>query len=265
MENSIAVVTITRGRVSLLKRAIASVQQQIYSGYTIHMIIIDDCVDTRSFLENSDNLPTNLAWFWTERKPEDRSGPPILSVLRNYAAKIAKTQWISFLDDDNEFEPDHLSSLINCAISTGCRAVHSERKLYYADGKPFLEHRSPWCRDISKGEKIYKVYCAEGIFQEGTNIMHDRVLPWDHPKPAIHSVDTGEWLLRRDLLLEFPFATEYSTQDWENGLAEDGKFLLCLLKNKERISSSKKPTLKYYLGGYSTVFSDNPSANFWFI
>ncbi len=255
MYDSITVVTLTRKRTKLLKRAMASVQQQDYSGLIVHMVIVDDCTGAKAFLEKVRDLPDTFIWHWMPRSPKEQSGLRRIAMLRNHAVQMAQTRWISFLDDDNEFEPTHLSSLVACAMRTGYQAVHSQRKLYWSDGTPYLESRLPWCRDRDKGKQLYTSLCAEGIMQSGSNVMRDKAIPWNDPKPVTNVVDTGDWLLERTLLLQYPFCIEYTDEDWANLVGEDDKLLQCLVKNKIPIACTELATLKYYLGGISNAFA----------
>jgi hypothetical protein len=94
---------------------------------------------------------------------------------------------------------------------------------------------------------------AKGVFQPGSNIVRDRVDPWGHPDPA-RTVDMGEWLFDRKLLLDHQFCTEYSAEDWFNITTEDDKLMEDLVNNGITVACSELPTLRYYLGGYSNAF-----------
>ena len=160
---------------------------------------------------------------------------------------MTDAEWIAFLDDDNEFESNHIASLLECAEATGCRAVHSHMQMFHRDGRPFLEAGNPWCSDPDEASKEYEWMVSRGVRTPGSNIIRDSMNPQDHSP-----VDLGEWLLRRTLLLEIPFCTEYSADDLLVGKHEDDKFLEELVAREERVACTGKPTLSYYLGGYST-------------
>src|SRR5215470_1929975 len=115
MRDSITVITLTRGRPQLLSRAIESVQKQVYGGSILHLVLIDDCLTTLNVFSRAINRNKGIAWQFMSREPGEKTGPARLAKLRNYGINIADTEWVSFLDDDNEFEPDHLSSLVACA------------------------------------------------------------------------------------------------------------------------------------------------------
>ena len=250
---SVTVITITRNRPDLLRRAIASVQRQKCHARIEHIVLVDDYERTKAMLENTRDLPANLTWHWMPRNPGECSGPGRSAKLRNYGVRISNTKWIAFLDDDNEWMENHLSELIARATRRGLRAVHSWMILLNQDGTPFLEARFPWCRDTQEGRKIYRELCAKGVFAPASCVVRDRADPIDHPDP-VRSVDTGEWLLARELLLEVPFQESYDALDEETVTGEDDKLLLDLVKRRELIGCTNQPTLIYYLGGYSNSF-----------
>ncbi|HET9015583.1 MAG TPA: glycosyltransferase family A protein [Thermomicrobiaceae bacterium] len=261
---SVTVITITRGRPALLGRAVASVRAQTYAGPVTHRILVDDCPATASMLaEASDSSGVALEWRLVPRGLHDLDGPSRLARLRNQAVRDSASDYVAFLDDDNEIEPDHLDSLVGRARDTGSHAVHSWRRLFLADGAPYLEARLPWKRDRDEGARIYQDLCGRGVFQPGSNVARDRADPKGHPDPT-RTVDMGEWLFDRALLLEIPFCEHYSHQDWLDVIPEDYKLLRSLIEHDVRIASTGLPTLRYYLGGYSNAFSpDARPATVW--
>ena len=251
---TIAVVTLTRKRPHLLGRAIASVAAQTCSAMVQqHLIAIDDCVKTRRLLEGIIGLPASVSWLFFPRCPADCSGPRRSAVIRNSCVqRLDQSTWISFLDDDNEFEPEHLESLWLCARESGCRAVYSWLQMFQIDGRPFIEPRDPWTRDSEQARAVYKRMVERGVRSPGSNIFRDRADSLNTPDP-VRSVDTSTWLLRRDLLVEMPIPEDYSQADWDSMTTEDDKFLAKLIETGEPIRCSRRATLRYYLGGYSNT------------
>lgn len=252
------VITITRRRPCLLWRALLSVQGQRYTGVIQHLVIIDDCEESVRLLSSFDAQTVNVSWVSLQRTSCERYSPAHLSKLRNYAVRIAQYDHIAFLDDDNVFEPNHLCTLAQIAEKTRSPAVHSQRRLYYRDGRPYLERRYPWSRDEATGRTRYQELLRKGVFEVGSNIMRDRVDPKGTTDPVL-SVDTSEWFLDRDLLLNIPFPEKYSLIDRANRVAEDKKLLKALVKEGISLSSTNLPTLNYYLGGYSNSFNSSES------
>lgn len=252
---AVTVITLTRRRPQLLQRAIASAAAQRCADAFVHMVLVDDCDETCRALAAAD-LPPHVRWRRVDRAPWEHSGPGRSSRLRNLGVRLAATPWIAFLDDDNRWTPDHLASLLQTARDSGARAVHSQMELRDADDEPYLEPRVPWCRDDDRARAEYEELCRLGVLQPGSCVSRDRADPRDHPDPA-RTVDTGEWLLARELLLEVPFDDRFDADDEAAVTGEDDKLLSALVERGERIVSSGRPTLLYTLGGYSNRF-DTP-------
>ncbi|HXM51482.1 MAG TPA: glycosyltransferase, partial [Pyrinomonadaceae bacterium] len=186
---------------------------------------------------------------------------PRIARLLNVGVRIANSRWIAFLDDDNEFEPNHLSSLVDCALRNDCSAVHSFRGVYTAEGAPYLEPRFPWTLDPKEASRIYELLCSKGVWVRNSHILKDRAGPSGFTPfrnstilsshDPVFLVDTSVWLLERSLLLRFPVPETFSEEDLLKNNAPDDKFLELLLENKIPIVSSGLPTLRYYLGGVS--------------
>lgn len=268
--DKITVVTLTRRRRELLRRAIASVSSQDYPGCIDHLIIIDDCAETFEDLRGikSSSRRRLIPHFESRTREEIPDGParldlvyPRIARLLNIGIRIADSRWIAFLDDDNEYEPNHLSSLVDCAVRNNCSAVHSFRKIFYADGSPYLDSYFPWARDQEEGRRIYELMCSRGVWVRNSNILKDRagpggLMPFRNStiisaRDPVFLVDTSVWLLERSLLMKYPVPEAFSEEDLRNNTAPDDKLLELLLENEVRIVATGFPTLRYYLGGIS--------------
>jgi hypothetical protein len=218
----------------------------------VHLIIVDEWLPTLRFVQNLHS--SIITWRWHARRGPNLSTFGHIATLRNFGVQESRTRWISFLDDDNELESNHIGTLVDCARRTGCRAVHSYMRIFNRDGTPYLEPRHPWTRDYGEGLRRYAELCVKGVFQPGSNVVRDRVDPPDHPDP-VRTVDMGEWLLERSLLLDFPLSTEYDLEDWKLMRTDDDKLLDFLIANRIQVARTELPTYKYYLGGLSNDFS----------
>ncbi len=244
----VTVLTITRGRPKLLQRAIDSVKQQAIAKNVKHLIVIDDCKDTQDFLEKHYKTDADIEWFYKKRTAKDKNGPARIAALRNFGIKNITTPYMSMLDDDNEYTPDHLSSLLKLAKSKKLLAVHSWRLLYTFDGKEFISRFWPWETDKELQKSKYEDYVKRGIIDYGSNILRDG---FDN-----NTVDTSAWLLDTNTMKSLLFPEKYTHDDIKKNIVEDKKFYkLITSRNDIKIGSTKKCTLKYYLGGYSTDFN----------
>jgi glycosyltransferase involved in cell wall biosynthesis len=248
----VTVITITRTRPELLMRAVAAVARQQAAFAFAHHIIVDDCAATVAMLSQA-QLPANAAWTLRARQPWEVSGPGRSSRLRNIGVRQAASPWIAFLDDDNTLEPNHLQSLVERAEACGVRAAHSHMRMFHRDGRPYAENRVPWSRDPDEARAKFDELVALGVAQRGSNLFRDRADPLGHPQPA-RTVDTGEWLLARDLLLARPFTDRFTAEDAAALTGEDDKLLNDLIEAREPIACTGLATLHYFVGGYSNMF-----------
>lgn len=247
----VTVITISRRRPELLQRCMRSVENQSYKGTLKHLVVADDCVRTMAFLARGAHRNGHVRYLLAARRPAESSGPPRLAKLRNYAATLVDTAWTAFLDDDNEYDGNHIISLLDCAMATGCPAVHSHRQLLYFEGGPYLEPRWPWCRDPKRAEEYYWELIEKGVLKTASNVVKDRV-DLSPDGGGIMMVDTNVWLIRTEVLQRVKISDQFSYQDWLDNLAEDNKLLEALVAAGVKIACSGQASLKYYLGGYSS-------------
>ena len=101
----VSVVIPTYNRASLLLRAIRSVLAQTYSTYEV--IVVDDCSDDdmRSVLSEFTRTDSRIRVIRHERNRG-------LSWARNTGIEAATGQYVSFLDDDDEYLPSTLNDLV---------------------------------------------------------------------------------------------------------------------------------------------------------
>jgi glycosyltransferase involved in cell wall biosynthesis len=244
----ITVLTVTR-RIETLDRCIDSVQRQEYDGPILHQFVVDGNEDIVSYLtERSLSSRVPICWSFVPRSSDDADGPARLAVLRNTVVKLAESDYVAFLDDDNRWEPGHLQALWSIITAEGVDIAHSERQLFHNDGSPYLTAEFPWGRDEVSRRAIY-AYCLEaGVMERGSNVVHDRF------EMRFTWIDLGEWLFRRDFLIANPFETRYSLWDWYNLNVEDQSLPRAIFESGLSVASTKQATLHYFLGGYTTKF-----------
>lgn len=244
--SGVSVITLTRYRPIEVRRAILSVQCQT-EPVAEHIVLVDGDrrveESVKEFIDSSGIDRCKV--HFVSRTSSDVSGPARSSALRNIGIHMAENPWIAFLDDDNEWLPNHLSSLKTLACQSNSPAVYSEVALLTATGEPYLEHRWPWAGAHEEGERKYWDYVEQGVLVPGSNVIHDRPEVRDVP------VDTSAWLLDRDLLLSAPFHEKFSIDDARTLTSEDDKLFYSLLERQVPLACTYQPTLLYYLGGYS--------------
>lgn len=55
-------------------------------------------------------------------------------VVRDRALRMVRTPWTCFLDDDDQFLPEHVETLLNTALETGADYVYAWYHIVQADG-----------------------------------------------------------------------------------------------------------------------------------
>lgn len=141
-EQTIAVITPTIGR-DLLKKAIKSVREQsLPKGWRVkHYVVFDgpDAVENFKNVKGGEevlktpgvvviNIPFNTGKIYY--------GHRILGAI----STLVTDEWVSFLDDDNFFEPNHLFTLINTIAVGGKDWGYSLRRLWSKNSKGEYEY-----------------------------------------------------------------------------------------------------------------------------
>jgi len=269
--DSVGVITVTSGRPRVLRRAMASVRAQDHVGQIEHVIVVDDDPATVEALADVPDHPGLRTTVVPVPRPADeRDEPPgdkrrfypRQARLLNVGVRAASTEWVAFLDDDNEFEPDHLSSLVGTARTHGVDVAHSGRTMWHTDGSPYLEETWHTVSDPAEAARIFGVMCDKGVRVRGTNLLLDRADPLPpgaefrtssviRAQDPVTLVDQNVWLVRRDLLLKLPVPETFTEAEHQANTAPDDKILQTLLANSVRIVRTGRPTVRYYLGGIS--------------
>lgn len=109
---TITILMPTYKRADLMKRAIQSILDQTYPHWILY-VIGDHCPvleKTMNFyIKNADQ---RIRWWNLENNYGSGGAMP-----RNYGAYITQTEWVAYLDDDNQWTPDHLQT----CVDTICR------------------------------------------------------------------------------------------------------------------------------------------------
>lgn len=245
----ISVLTVTR-RATTIHRCLSSVARQQYPGQLEHLVLVDGDLDVFCAWRRA-SASASASVQLVSRTAQDRNGPARLAYLRNMAVELANSEYVVFLDDDNAWDSNHLSSLWETLIAGRHYMVHSHRLMYEHDGSPYLRPEFPWKREKAERERIYQLHVELGIVTPGSNVVRDYVgMPYS-------CVDLGEWLLRREFLVLNPFICAYSHEDWQAIIVEDAKMSAAIVDSNLPVTCTQLPTLHYYLGGYSNNFSDD--------
>lgn len=226
---------------------------QDYEGGIEHIVLVDDLhavFDSWSQRQTRHEFSLELV----SQSGPVRAWQSRVADLRNSAVAKARHRFIAFLDDDNTWEPEHLSSLWRCMTSRGQpHAVHSHRKIFESDGNPFLRPELPWGQSAKARRRVFDDYVSRGIMSCGSNVFRDRVgMPHT-------SIDMGAWLLPRELLLQCPLDSVNPGRHDTTFLpvGEDEILERDLVAHGVSISCTDRATLHYFLGGSTNLQLDS--------
>jgi len=250
-DRSIELITISRGRPSLLKRAIRSVQEQCcFDAIAVHHVVVDDDFATISAFAGHEFPRTKLTFVKADEAVMPH-GPERLAELRSRNAAAVKTRLMAFLDDDNWWLPTHLHTLLDTMEQSQSRAVHSWCRVVDETGVPFLGEYDPWTSGWDEAAASYSELVTAGVATRQSNVFRDRADP-SGKYPGALSVDAGEWLLSTALVREIGYPRRLERGPGGARLGDDDLFLRRLVQAGVKISCTEDATLCYQLGGFST-------------
>lgn len=130
----ISVIITTHNRLDDLKKAVESVKQQTYKD--IEIIVVDDNSDdgTKDYFESD---PSIIYRFISSK--EHKNG----NYARNQGIKLAKGNYIAFLDDDDVWFPTKLEKQLHIIKSRDCGMVYVARKFLVNEKYTFDEKIDP--------------------------------------------------------------------------------------------------------------------------
>lgn len=241
----VTVVVLTRCKRRTLDRALRSVAAQDYDGEIQILLVCDQC-DAPSC-----ELPARVQSVRIDL-PEDVTIARVAK-LRDMAIRLVSTPLLCFLDDDNWWDINHLTTLFTSMEKFGAPAVHSWRCVHGEAETTFDGSYFPWLDRGTPDERgQYQACVSNGIITPGEAVVRDTARIENGG--AIGMVDLGSWLLRTELaqLHGFRAATE-GTGRPKPGVGEDDILLAQLVEANTLIACSYQSTLHYQLGGFSNA------------
>ena len=250
--SEVTVVIVSRGRPEI-SEAIESVCRQDYSEPIRLLVLGDNWPELLCHVPSRDGIETTICnCKRTEGGPETDAYRRV-AYLRNLATTLTTTRRLCFLDDDNAWEPAHLSTLMAMIDTSRCVAVHSWRRLMDRDGHPVLPRRYPWLPPGPQADMLFDVYCQHGVMHPRDSVIRDRatlrVADRDYGM-----VDMGEWLFDRALFSKVRFDDQSARDKYQLHGGEDDRLLREMCRLAIPFACSQAPTLRYRLGGFSNDF-----------
>jgi glycosyltransferase involved in cell wall biosynthesis len=238
-----------KGRV---EQVLESIDRQDYNGSLSAMVLGDNPAWSPSDFVMTRGSRIQLVPFAVVMSKDLREAPAVFRVarLRNLGIAMADSEYLCFLDDDNSWEVDHLSRLMDAIQSSGANLAHSWSKIFNADGSPWDGSGFPWGTNSRHSDMVYAQFCREGVLTPGSNVVRDKVTVRLLTE-SVSGVDMGCWLFSRKFFDQYRFEVDYSEGDLENSVTEDSKLALYVDALRYDVATSNTASLRYCLGGYS--------------
>lgn len=249
---SICVITFCVDRAVKLFNCIKSVLDQTVS-CSIRHIVLSERVDLLRHDPHLNSLKDLVIWHKLNGKPHTGFSSSRMAKLRQYALSLVNEPFVCFLDDDNEFSPEHLMTLKKIIDNNKLDAAYSWRELHEIEGMPFKGDRYPWHPNHEIADKLYNWCVKNRVITPGEAIVRDG--PIEDPSPYnVSTVDMNEWLFRTDRLRSIGFVDNFTFEEIANMTGEDDKLLTSMIGAKLKFACSYRPTIRYHLGGVSNFF-----------
>ncbi len=249
MSAEICIITFTVDRVPQLIRCIQSVMSQDITIPLRHVVFSENS----AALLNDHRLEfyrNRIEIIHLDGVPNYGQASPRMANLRNFSLSYVKEPYVCFLDDDNEMERHHLSSLFNAIQHNNVIAAYSWRVLLHHDSTLFNCNSYPWHPDASEAKKRWEWCVRAGVMVPGDAVMRDG--PVSIPDPMnLATVDMNEWLFKTEALKEIKMEFNFSNEDILNKVGEDDKLFSRIRLLNLPVVSTQLPTIRYYLGGVS--------------
>lgn len=205
---SVAVITSTIGR-SELERAILSVQNQTYP--CTHYVFVDG----QQYWEKAQQIlvkyPNVVVTYLPMNTGADGWSNSSINAIAPY---LAKEDIITYLDDDNWYQPNHIQTGVETLLKSGADYAYALRN-FYSHTNEFI------CEDVLESTGFYPRKIGKTYFQIHHNGEVFECVREGH-KPS--HIDTNCYIMRREIALTV-------STSWYSGMYNDTNVLhkLCEL------------------------------------
>lgn len=170
--------------------------------------------------------------------------------LRRLAVRTCDAAYTAFIDDDNLWTPDHLSSLL-AEVRQGAAAAHSWRELILPDGTAAAQFRFPWLPAGAEADDVWHKMVRSGSMTPGESIVREG--------SDIGMIDMGEWLFATWLLRLLKFCRPRTAEELDSRMGEDDILLNQLCRFRVPLACTERASLRYRLGGMSNPETPRPA------
>lgn len=245
-----------------LLRALHSIEHQDYRG-SIEVLVVTPNPDLirEKIAGTIESMKRHCRIVSLELTQQDLAENPLLEMYawsnaarrRNIGTACATGEFVCHLGDDDEFQPNHISSLVEVLdASPDLPLAFSWRRLLCEDGTPYTANVYPWIKqpNLAHARYIFQELVRFGISTPDSCEMHDQLI--GPQGEELLTVDVSEWLIRREFHLQFPFTEHFTFREVSHGLTEDYLFCKSLVKAGIPVGCTRQATVNYYLGGRTT-------------
>ncbi len=250
-ENPLVTIRISTycGLQTLKDRCIPSIMSQTYQNFEVIVVGDNDPEPSEDYI-NSLNDP-RFRYIQREYRgpyPDDKRLTWLISGAHcfNVATEEATGQWLTKLDQDDSWEPNHLEVLIHEAKTSRAEIVYGKCKVYFQESKA-------WTPAIAIGEYPPKKH----VFALTTALVHGQFKAFKMNELSYLWGDPGDWGLTWRLWLagakfrfiDKPVANVYiSKKDNSDYYEQQYQILLNAMSSQPHmITKSKMLTLKFKL------------------
>ena len=247
--NKVVVITPTVGRTECLLRNIYSVKNQDFRG-GITQIVVGDHLDSESAEKLQAMCNKEKVSFLNDLRPSDTAYPPARTGrIRNLGISSSIESFVTFLDDDNTIDEKHIFSLVSVLEGSEVEIAYSWRRMLKRDGTPCRLRRYPWVIPSNEriSKEVFKKLEDEGIFEENSSIIRDRVPARDGD---LFHIDSSEWMMKRSVFDSVRFIETATPRQMIYQNTEDYLFCKAAFEAGMRFKCTEQVTLNYYVGGY---------------
>lgn len=250
---AVTVVTPTVDGIDELTRAMDSVRRQ-HGPVVQHVVVADDSAvlaDNRTCRALVRRFPRALVIRHCSEAGASTYLPARTAVVRNLGIELATAPLVAHLDDDNEYEPDHLQGLVAALKADPVASIaYSWRRLVGPDGQEHdPEGRNPWFEDEDESRRFFEMQRRHGIFGAEGGVMRD--LPQAPDGNDLCHLDSSELLVPAAVHRRLRFRTVFTEEEQADRLCEDRAFCIDAIRLGLRFACSRRASLRYHLGGYS--------------
>ena len=176
-----SVVIPTYKRADLVTRAIRSALAQTYGN--VEVIVVDDGSQDRTKDVVASNQDPRVRFV---AHPSNRG----ISATRNSGIEAARGEYVAFLDSDDEWLPEKLSTQIAAMREHNAAFSYCQTYLEQAAGQYEVCPRQPF----SGGSLLRYMFCEQGMMQASSFVVRrELALPFD---TGLNTFEDWDWALR---------------------------------------------------------------------